>query len=129
MIEQQFEIKAIENVKQIINYIVNEEYSKLHIITNINNSWCKDGETQIQGMERFGEWLKGQLEIWSEEEEKEFVIDTFNEKYLEIDEFEGDHAFVTFNPTSNGEVLDFWFEIKFTIDETDELTSEFNINI
>ena len=70
MIEQQFEIKAIENVKQIINYIVNEEYSKLHIITNINNSWCKDGETQIDGMERFGEWLKGQLDMWSEEEEK-----------------------------------------------------------
>lgn len=129
MTEQQFEIKAIENVKQIINYIVNEEYSKLHRITNINSSWYQDGETQIDGMERFGEWLKGQLEMWSEDEEKEFVIDTFNEKNLEIDEFEGDYVFATFNPTSNGEVLDFWFEIQLRIDENDVLTSEFNVNI
>ena len=129
MIKQQFKIKATENVKQIINYIANEEYSKLHTITNINSSWCEDGETQTEGIERFGTWLKEQLEMWSEDEEKEFVIDSFKEEYLEIDDFEGNRVFATFRPRSKDEELDLWFEIEFTIDKNGNLISVFNVNI
>lgn len=129
MTERQFLIKANEVVKQIIDCIANKEYSKLHTFMNIDNSWCKDCETQIEGIERFGEWLNEQLEIWAEEYEKEYIIDPFNGKFLLIDSFRGDCAFATYNPKSNGDELDLWFEIKFKFDKYCKIITEFNVNI
>ena len=129
MTTQEFEIKATENVREIINYISKKEYSKLHTITNINSSWCSDGETQIEGMKSFCEWLTDQLEIWSEDEEKEFVIDKFDKEFVEINVINSNYAFAIFKPKSNGEEIDLWFEIKFTINENNQLSSEFDVNI
>ncbi|MCI8409196.1 MAG: hypothetical protein HFJ09_08015 [Lachnospiraceae bacterium] len=129
MTEQQWKEKNNEKVKQIIDYIANQEYSKLHTITKIDSSWFGDKKTQMEGIEIFAEWLEEQLKIWSEDEGKEFVIDPYNEKYFKIQHFEEDQAFAVFQPHSHNEELDFWFEFTFFIHEDDNIISEFNINI
>ena len=42
MTKQQFKDKAIENAAQIVNYIANHEYAKLHTVTNIKTSLYVD---------------------------------------------------------------------------------------
>lgn len=128
MTEQQFKIKATQNVKQIINYISNKEYSDLLTVTTIHSSWYDEGETPTDGIKSFKEWLEEQLEMWSEDEGIEFVIDDFDEEQLDIMHFEGSRGFATYTPQSNGEEIDFWLEIDFSIDENDNITSVFNIN-
>lgn len=129
MTEQQWKEKLNGKVKQIINYIANQEYSKLCKITKIDSSWFGDKKTQMEGIEIFAEWLEEQLKIWSEDEEKEFVIDPYNEKYFKIQHFEENQAFAVFKPHSHNEELDFWFEFTFFIHADDNIISEFNINI
>ena len=129
MKEQQFKENITKKVKQIIDFIANHEYSKLHTITNINSSWFGDKKTQVEGIEIFAEWLEEQLKIWSEDEEKEFVIDPYNEKYFTIQHLKGNQAFGVFEPHSHNEKLEFWFEFHFLINENDNIISEFNINI
>lgn len=131
MTNKEFEARATENIKQIINFISNDEYSKLHTITNIDNSWCEEGKSQIEAIEFFESKIKELLEGWSEYEEKEFVIDEFDEKNFDLgmQDFDGKGVFSTYNPTSYGETLDFWFEVEFVVDENDNFTSWFNINI
>lgn len=128
MTEQQFRTEATENVKQVINYISAHEYDKLLSVTTLHSSWC-DGESQEEGLAAFVEWLEGQLEMWAEDYEKEFVIDAFEEEQLDIMHFEGNRGFANYEPQSFGEPLDFWFEIEFAIDEQDKITSEINVNI
>lgn len=127
--EQQFKGNITKNVKQIIDFIANHEYSKLHIITKINSSWFGDKKTQNEGIEIFAEWLEEQLKIWSEDEEKEFVIEPYNEKYFTIQHFEDNQVYIVFEPHSHNEKLEFWFEFHFLINENDNIISKFNINI
>jgi len=129
MTKQQFEIIAAENVQKIINYISQEDYDKLSLVTSIDSSWCNNGETQTEGIKKFGEWLKGQLQMWSEDYGKDFVIDPFDKKNLNLDDLEDNRSFSEYSPTSHGEELDFWFEIKFTVDDNGKVTSEFNVNV
>ena len=73
-----------------------------------------------------------QLAMWEEYEGKKFVVDHFekscmeniHEERLEIDK--GD--MVSYNPTSFGEQLDFWFEIEFFI-ENGQIKAVFDVNI
>ena len=67
MTKQQFKDKAIENAAQIVNYIANHEYAKLHTVTNIKTSLYGDEVT----LEMIGGWLDEQLKIYSENEDEE----------------------------------------------------------
>ena len=125
MTKQQFKDKVIENVTQIVNYIANHEYAKLHTVTNIKTSLYGDEVT----LEMIGGWLDEQLKICSEYENKEFVIDAFEEEYFKILELKDNKAFAYFNPHSHHEELDFVFEFDFIMDDNGNITSEFSVNI
>ena len=118
-------------VEEIINCIAQSEYDKLASITKIESSWCDENKSQESGIKAFEEWITEQLALWSEDEGKEFVVDKFDENCLDLDieEVKNERIFVTYSPTSYGEELDFWFEIKMYLDEENTLISEFNVNI
>ena len=125
MTKQQFKDKAIENAAQIVNYIASHEYTKLHTVTNIKTSLYGDEVT----LEMIGRWLDEQLKIYSENEDKEFVIDAFEEEYFKILELKDNKAFAYFNPHSHHEELDFVFEFAFIMDDNGNITSEFSVNM
>lgn len=130
MTEQEFTIKAAELVKSIINKIADKKYAELASVAQINSSWVKPGQTQEQAFLEFGKWLDEQLAMWAEDEEREFVIDRFDESCLEEIEPEDDNrAFVTYNPTNSGEELDLWFEIDIKAEENERMTAAFNVNL
>ena len=126
---EQLEVKAKERVKAIIDLISKEEFDKLSSVTLIANSWCNDSGTQEGGIKEFAEWLREQFELWKEDFDKEFVVDPFDEKCLDLGDFVNERYFAVYNPTSHGEEIDLRFEIKMWLNEKDELISEFNINI
>lgn len=128
MNEEQFKAAAKERIKAIVNYISQNEFDKLSSITLIERSWCGDSGTQTEGIETFAKWLKEQLELWEEDFGHEFVVDPYDEKGLSIGILENGRSFATYNPTSHGEEIDFWFEIKLYLKENDKLISKFNIN-
>lgn len=130
MTEQEFTIKATELVKSIIDSIADKKYAELASIAKIDNSWIKPGQTQEQAFLEFGKWLDEQLAMWAEDEEREFVIDRFDESCLEEIEPEDDNrAFVTYNPTNSGEELDLWFEIDIKAEENGRMTAALNVNL
>ena len=126
---EQLAVKAKERVKAIIDLISQGEFDKLSSVTLIASSWCNDSGTQEGGMQEFAEWLREQFELWKEDFDKEFVVDPFDEKCLDLGDFVNERYFAVYNPTSHGEEIDFWFEIKIWLNEKDELISEFNVNI
>ncbi len=129
MTEQEFKTKATELVKVIINNIADKKYDELAAVAQIHSSWVESGQTQEQAFLEFGKWLDEQLAMWAEEEEKEFVIDRFDEACLGDIELEEDNtSFTTYNPTNSGEELDFWFEIDFKVEENGPITASFNVN-
>lgn len=129
MTQREFEIIASAKVKEIVNCISWGEYDKLSTVALISNYWCFDGKNQAEGISEFAEWLQGQLELWSEEDEKEYVIDLFDEAYLQFDKLENNYSFATYTAASHGEALDFWFEFELSLDENGQLTAVFNVNI
>ena len=129
MTEQEFIVKATDLVKQIVDCIAEKEYVKLASFLKIESSWIEPGETQEDGFRTFGEWLDEQLAMWEEDEEREFVVDHFDEKCLEEIELVDNKSFVTYNPTNSGEELDLWFEIDFEIDKDEQITATLNVNI
>jgi len=129
MTEQGFKIKATELVKVIINNIADKKYAELAAVAQIHSSWVEAGQTQEQAFLEFGKWLDEQLAMWAEDEEKEFVIDRFDEACLGDIELEEDNtSFTTYNPTNSGEELDLWFEISFKVEENERITATFNVN-
>lgn len=129
MTEQEFKSKATELVKVIVNNIADKKYDELAAVAQIHSSWVESGQTQEQAFLEFGKWLDEQLAMWAEEEEKEFVIDRFDEACLGDIELEEDNtSFTTYNPTNSGEELDFWFEIDFKVEENGPITATFNVN-
>lgn len=130
MTEQEFAINATELVKSIINNIADKKYAELASVAQINSSWVKPGQTQEQAFAEFGEWLDEQLAMWAEDEEREFVVDRFDESCLEEIELEDDNrAFVTYNPTNSGEELDLWFEIDIKVEENERMKATLNVNL
>lgn len=130
MTEHQFHEEAIENVRQIVNYIADHEYEKLQTVTIIDLSVHSFFKTQSEAIEEITAWLEEQLKIWSEYENKEFVVDHFDEKYFyfKIRQFDDNHAFGYFISHSHDGELDFVFEFVFVMDD-DHITSKFSINI
>lgn len=130
MTEQEFITRATELVKSIVNNIADKKYAELAAVAQINSSWVKSGQTQKQAFTEFGKWLDEQLAMWAEDEEREFVIDRFDESCLEEIEPEDDNrAFVTYNPTNSGDELDLWFEIDFKVENNERMTATFNVNL
>ena len=129
MTQEKFEMMATERVKQIVNCISREEYDRLLSVTQIDNSWCGEGGTQADGINAFTEWLKEQFALWTEEDGKDYVVDLFDKKWLQLDKLESNYAFATYSATSHGEMLDFWFEFELTVDENEQLTAVLNVNI
>lgn len=129
MTEQEFKTRATELVKSIVNNIADKKYDELAAVAEINSSWIKEGQTKEQAFLEFGKWLDEQLAMWAEDEEREFVIDRFDEACLDDIELEEDNtSFTTYNPTNSGEELDFWFEIDFKVEENGQITATFNVN-
>lgn len=129
MTQLEFENKAKSIVRDLINYIAQDEYHKISSIVMIDSSWCSENKTQADGILSFKEWLKDQLQLWSDDDGKEYIIDPFNEKNLCLSNLENNCSFSEYNPTSHGEELDFWFELDMHVAENDELIICFNINI
>lgn len=129
MTEEQLAADAKERVRSIINFISQGEFDKLSSVTLIASSWCGKGSTQEDGIKAFENWLKELFEAWEEDFDQKYVVDPFDEACLDLGEFANGQYFATYNPTSHGEELDFWFEIKLRLNEKDELISEFNVNI
>lgn len=130
MTEQEFITKATEMVKSIVNNIADKKYAELASVAQINSSWVKEGQTQEQAFVEFGKWLDEQLAMWAEDEERDFVIDRFDESCLEEIEPEDDNrAFVTYNPTNSGEELDLWFEIDIKVEGNERITATLNVNL
>lgn len=129
MTDEQLESAAKERVKSIINYISGEEFDKLSSVTLINSSWCDEGKPQEDGIKEFAEWLKEQFKLWEEDYGQKYVVDPFDEACLDLGDFVNGRYFAVYNPTSHGEGIDFWFEIKLHLNESSELISEFNINV
>lgn len=132
MTEQEFKAKATELIKLMVDTIADKEYTKLISIIPPKPSWASFNgaeSTPENDCLGFGEWLDGQLSMWEEDEDKKFVVDHFNESCLDEIELENDNtSFVTYNPTSFGEKLDFWFEIDFEI-KGEQITAIFDVNI
>lgn len=124
----QLEARAAERVKSIINLISQGEFGKLSSVTLIESSWCGGG-TQEDGIKAFEEWLKELFEAWEEDFDQKYVVDLYDENRLDLGEFVNGRYFAVYNPTSYGEELDFWFEIKLYLNDNNELISEFNVNI
>lgn len=130
MTEQQFREEAVENVRQIVNCIADHEYEKLRTVTAIDLSVHSSYKSQFEAIEEITAWLEEQLQIWSEYENKEFVVDHFDEKYFyfNIHQFESNSAFGYFRPHSHGEELDVTFEFDFAVDD-ERVVSLFSINV
>ncbi|MBD5481646.1 MAG: hypothetical protein HDR15_03810 [Lachnospiraceae bacterium] len=132
MTEQEFKAKATELIKLMVDTIANKDYTKLVFSIPPKPSWASfnDAEqTPENDCLGFGQWLDEQLAMWEEDEDKKFVVDHFNESCLDEIELEEDNtSFVTYNPTSFGERLDFWFEIDFEVKD-EQITAIFDVNI
>lgn len=129
MTEQEFKTKATDLVKVIVNNIADKKYDELAAVAQIHSSWVESGQTQEQAFLEFGKWLDEQLAMWEEDEEREFVVDRFDEACLGDIELEEDNtSFTTYNPTNSGEELDLWFEIAFKVEENERITATFNVN-
>lgn len=132
MTEQEFKARATKLVELMINTIADKEYAKLVSSILPKSSWRRfyEGESTLENScLGFGKWLDEQLALWEEYEEKSFVVDRFNASCLDEIELEDDNtSFVTYNPTSFGETLDFWFEIEFEVKD-EQITAMFEINI
>ncbi len=129
MIKQEFEEKAMVMIKTMVDTIANKEYDMLIFSIPPDISWA-DGENTIENAcVGFGEWLDDQLAMWEEYYEKVFIVDAFNETSLdEISLNQDNTSFVCYQPTSNGEELDLWFEIKFEVNG-DDIIARFDVNI
>ncbi len=117
------EKEAYEIIKNVVNCLAEKNYEILNSLITIDESWSDEGADNA------AEWLEGQLEIWEEDYEKEIIIDSYDKKQVKSRPFSNGNAFYEYNPTSNGETLDFWFEINFNEDEEGNLSAIFNVNI
>lgn len=131
MTEQELTVKATGIIKQMIDTIADKKYEKLASFMRLDPSWIEEGQTLTEAFVGFGEWIDGQLAMWEEDEGRKFQIDHFDKTCIEgIDLLENQtSAMATYQPTNAGERLDFWFEITFTVGDSEAMIAELNINI
>lgn len=118
--------KAYEIIENTINCLSEKEYDQLVDIISVDDSWADEGLNAIQG---FTEWLDGQLQMWSDDYGKEVIIDAYDADRVVEDSFNNGIAIFEYNPTSNGETMDFWFEIRFEAEGDVIKTALFNVNM
>lgn len=130
MTQIELEAKAKDKIRNLINYISQNKYSEISSIAMIDPSWCSENETQEDGIRAFEEWIKGQLQLWADDNGREFVIDPYVEKQLNLRNVEDEvnRLVGEYTPNSHGEELEFWFELDVYIDENDNFTLCFNVN-
>ena len=128
---REFIKQATELVEKIVNHIADKKYAELASIAKIDESWIDEGQTLEQAFVSFGKWLDEQLEMWAEDEEREFVVDRFDASRLddEIEVEDDDRAFASYSPTNSGEQLDFWFEFDFAVGGDGKVAAKFNVNV
>jgi len=135
MAELGFKTKAQELIELMVDTIADKEYAKLVSSIPPKLSWAsyiKAEPTPENACLGFGKWLVEQLALWEEDEGKKFVVDHFKKSCMEdiheerLETYKKD--MVSYNPTSFGEGLDFWFEIEFFI-ENGQIKAVFDINI
>ncbi len=129
MKEQDFIIETTKSVRKIIDAIADKEYARLASFARIDSSWVKPGHTQEAAILDFGKWLDEQLDIWAEDEGRDFEIDHFRADCLDEIELEGKRSFTTYNLTSAGEQLDLWVEFRLKIEDDGQIRTIFNVNI
>ena len=131
MEKQNFETCIEDLVREIINCISEKEYDELEQIALIDAEWIEEDEEQSDGFRRFEEWIEDQLSGWKEETGEDFVIDSFDKAYLEIefDEENENCALATYTPTSDEEDIDMWFEFRCIVDNDDKVTVTVNVNM
>lgn len=125
MDQETYKEKAVSTVKQLIDCISAGEFDKIPSNVDIHKSWYSEDMTRDEAIGEFKEWLEGTLKLWSEDSGKEYVIDSFDEASLDCDDLE----VVLYDPKSNGEKLDFWFEIFVYQNEDGEPVIIFNVNM
>ena len=125
MDQETYKEKVISMIKQLINCISKGEFYKIPSHVDIHKSWYSGDMTRDEAIGEFEEWLEGQLKLWHEEYGKDYVVDSFDEASLNCDDLD----IIEYNPTSNGEKLDFWFEIFVRQNADGEPTIIFNVNV
>ncbi len=125
MDQETYKEKIISTVKELINCISAGEFEKIPSNVDIHKSWYSGDMTRDEAINEFKEWLEGTLALWREENGKDYVIDAFNEASMDCDDLE----FIEYAPRSNGEKLDFWFEIFVYQNEGREPRIIFNVNV
>lgn len=133
MTQQEFDRKATELIEEMVNAIADGNFPRLAASIPPKLSWAHqiDGENTVENAcIGFGKWLGEQLALWEEYDGEQYVVDRFNPECLDkIDApDENGISFNTYNPTSFGTQLDFWFEIEFQV-KNDQITAVFDINI
>lgn len=133
--EPGFKAKAEELIKLMVDTIADKEYAKLTSSIPPKLSWASyiHAEPTLENAcLGFGKWLVEQLAMWEEDEDKKFVVDHFEKSCMEDIHEERLKTYkkvmVSYNPTSFGEQLDFWFEIEFFI-ENGQIKAVFDVNI
>lgn len=131
----EFKEKAETLIELMIDTIADKKYAKLVYSIPPKLSWASyinAEETIENACLGFGKWLNEQLAIWEEDEEKKFVVDHFEKSCMEdIDEERIEiykRDMISYNPTSFGNQLDFWFEIEFFI-KNEQIKAIFDVNI
>lgn len=130
MTEQELYKKAAENVRQIVNCIAEHKYANLQTVTEINLEVHSHFRTQSEAINQLTTWLDNQLKIWSEYENKNYIVDYFKEDYFDfkVDQFDRKKAFGSYVPHSYGEELCLLFEFDFKV-KGEVYTSQFSINV
>lgn len=133
MTQHEFTTKATEMIKDMVNTIADKDFPRLDASIPPKTTWAKyiDAEETVENAcIGFGKWLGEQLAMWEEDNGQKYVVDHFTLECLdEIEEpCNGEVSINTYNPTSFGEQLDFWFEIEFYV-TNEQITVVFDINI
>lgn len=123
MTQQEFNAKATELIKEMVNAIADKDFPRLAASIPPKLAWAgqmgadKTVENACLG---FGKWLEEQLALWEEYNGQKYdEIDALNEKGV---------SFNTYNPASFGEQLDFWFEMEFQV-KNEQISAVFDVNI
>lgn len=131
MEKKNFEACITDLVKEVIDCISEKSYDSIIQLATMDDEWLEEDDGQEEGISRFAEWMEDQLKTMSDDLGEEFVIDPFNDEYLEIDFDDEDDscAFATYTPTSDDEDLDLWFEFRCMADEDEKVTVSFTVNM
>jgi hypothetical protein len=133
MTQQEFNAKATELIKEMVNAIADKDFPRLAASIPPKLAWAgqvgadKTVENACLG---FGKWLEEQLALWEEYNGQKYTMDRFDPQCLdEIDALnEKGVSFNTYNPASFGEQLDFWFEMEFQV-KNEQISAVFDVNI